>query len=148
MTTKYIYHITTTTGHSRESPKSEVMPDTLNILKGWVEKMLNGEQMAITNQRYSCRAEMHDSKFCEFVISRIDEQMHHTDLVRFVVCRHSRKKKEAWGLAGGVGESPNVPFCAVQLGQEFTLQDLEFLPVFADFERCIAWAWIEYQESK
>ena len=92
---------------------------------------------------------MRDSKFCEFVISRVSDDMTQTDLVRFTVCRHSRKKREAWALVGGAGEAPNVPFCAVQICQNnIIFEDFEFLPVFGDFERCLAWAWIEYQDEQ
>lgn len=149
MAEQYIYHVTTSTGHARKSPKREVNRATLDILRGWVVKLLNGEQMAITDERYSCRVGAHDSKFCEFLISRIDEQMRTADLVRFTVCRHSRQKRKAWEAVGGEGEAPNVPFCAAQLfPANVRPEDLEFLPVFGDFERCLAWAWIEYQEER
>ena len=55
------------------------------------------------------------AKMIEFVISRLSDDFKQTDLVRFVVCNHSRRKKVAWAWVCGVGDAPEVPFCAAQL---------------------------------
>ncbi|WP_448756891.1 lactate dehydrogenase [Aggregatibacter sp.] len=149
MAEKYIYHVTTTTGHVRKSPRSEISADTTALLRPWVEDMIKGELRGIMDTHYSCRCEQHSSKMIEFVISRLSDDFKQTDLVRFIVCNHSRRKKVAWAWVGGVGDAPEVPFCAAQLLNDNVIpEDLGYIPVFGDFERCIAWTWLEMMQSK
>lgn len=149
MKDKYIWHVTTSTGHSRKSPKSEVKYETIAILKTWISDMLKGELRGIFDTNYACRVGVKNNKMIEFVISRLNDNFEHTDLVRFVVCSHSSRKRAAWGIVDGVGDAPNVPFCAVNLITNNVIkQDLDHIGVFADFERCIAWAWLEMLEDK
>lgn len=149
MAEKYIYHVTTTTGHVRKSPRSEISADTTALLRPWVEDMIKGELRGIMDTHYSCRCEQHSSKMIEFVISRLTADFKQTDLVRFIICNHSRRKNVAWAWVGGVGDAPEVPFCAAQLlNDNVILEDLDYIPVFADFERCIAWTWLEMMQNK
>lgn len=148
MKEKYLYHVTVTTGHARKSPRSEVSDDTINILKTWISDMLKGDLRGIVDSHYSCRAGQYNAKMIEFIISRLSDDFKQVDLVRFVVCNHSRRKNVAWALVGGKGDAPDTPFCAVQLFDNFLLQDLEHLSFFGDFERCIAWAWLDMQNDK
>ena len=144
MAEKYIYHITTTTGHARKSPRSEISADTIALLRPWVEDMIKGESRGIADTYYSCRAGKHSGK-----ISRSSGDFKQTDLVRFVVCSHSRKKNVAWALVGGVNNAPEAPFCAVQiLTDNMTTEDMSYIPMFADFECDIAWAWLEMMQDK
>lgn len=146
---KYIYHITTNTGHARKSPRSEVSKYTAALLKPWIEEMIRGKLRAIVNERYFCRVVQHNSKMIELVISRLNDNFKQIDLVRFVICNHSRKKIFAWNLVGGKGDAPNVPFCAVQLLTEnFEQDDFPYTLIFADFERCIAWGWLDMIEDE
>jgi len=93
--------------------------------------------------------QQHISKMIEFVISRLSDDFKQTDLVRFVVCNHSRRKKVAWAWVCGVGDAPEVPFCAAQLLTDNVIpEDFSYIPVFADFERCIAWTWLEMMQNK
>ena len=60
-----------------------------------------------------------------------------------------RRKKVAWAWVGGVGDAPEVPFCAAQLLTDNVIpEDFSYIPVFADFERCIAWTWLEMMQDK
>lgn len=147
---QYIWHVTTTTGNSYKSPKSKADHKLIQMMKVWLEKMKKGELYAMSKKGHVCRVGMQNSKSIEFIISRLDDNFNHTDLVRFVVCDHSRKKYPAWQLVGGTGEPPNLPFCAVQLLTSNVIQDdVSELPLFADFERYMAWAWLEQrQETK
>lgn len=144
----YIYHVTTTTGHARKSPKDEVGDDVINTLIPWVKDMLSGQLRGVFGTKYTCRVGKHSSKMCEFIISKTDDNFAHTDLIRFVVCRHSRSKNIAWGLVDGDGDPPNTPFCAVKLiADNFELSDFTKLSLFADFERCISWVWLRYVDD-
>lgn len=149
MAEKYIYHITTTTGHARKSPRSEISADTIALLRPWVEDMIKGESRGIADTYYSCRAGKHSGKMIEFIISRSSSDFKQADLIRFVVCSHSRKKNVAWALVGGVNNAPEAPFCAVQiLTDNMTTEDMSYIPMFADFECHIAWAWLEMMQDK
>ncbi|AAP95154.1 hypothetical protein [[Haemophilus] ducreyi] len=146
---QYIYHVTVDTGHARKSPKSEVPSELIGQLKQWVKDMLDGQLRGIFDTKYTCRVGKHHSKLCEFVISKTDDNFNHTDLVNFVVCRESRHNRQAWKLVGGQGNAPEVPFCAVKLhNQNIQLDDMFNLSLFADFERCIAWAWLDLATNK
>lgn len=149
MTEKYIWHVTTSTFHTRKSLRSEITEDIATLLKPWLENMLNGELQEIVKGRYFCRIGQYNGKMIEFIISRLTIDFQQTNVIRFVVCNHSRKKKFAWDLVDGKGEVPEAPFCAAQLLMEnFIPEDLAYLPVFADFERCIAWAWLDLRNEK
>lgn len=149
MAEKYIWHVTTTTGHVRKSPRSEISADTTALLRPWVEDMIKGESLGIADTYYSCRAGKHSGKMIEFIISRSSGNFKQTDLIRFVVCSHSRKKNVAWALVGGVNNAPEAPFCAVQiLTDNMTTEDMSYIPMFADFECDIAWAWLEMMQDK
>lgn len=51
---------------------------------------------------------------------------------------------KAWMFAGGAGEPPQVPFTAAGIvSDNFTVSDQPHIMAFADFERCLAWAWLE-----
>lgn len=145
---KYIYHTTIDNGRTRRSPRSEVAQEVIDTIVPWVKNMLDGHPQGIIDDKYSCRAEMRNSKMCEFVISRLTADMQATDVIRFVVCRHSRHKQNAWALVSGVGEPPEVPFCAVKFEGLSLIDDLEHIGEFGDVERCIAWAWLQHQEAK
>ena len=149
MTEKYIYHITTTTGHARKSPRSEISADTTALLRPWVEDMIKGESRSIADTYYSCRAGKHSGKMIEFIISRSSGEFKQTDLIRFVVCSHSRKKNVAWALVGGISNAPEAPFCAVQIMMDnMTKEDMSYIPMFTDLECNIAWAWLEMMQNK
>lgn len=81
---KYIYHITTNTGHVRKSPRSEVSKYTAALLKPWIEEMIKGKLRAIVNERYFCRVGQHNNKMIELVISRFNDNFKQIDLVRFL----------------------------------------------------------------
>lgn len=149
MAEKYIYHITTTTGHARKSPRSEISADTTALLRPWVEDMIKGESRSIADTYYSCRAGKHSGKMIEFIISRSSGEFKQTDLIRFVVCSHSRKKNVAWALVGGISNAPEAPFCAVQIMMDnMTKEDMSYIPMFTDLECNIAWAWLEMMQNK
>lgn len=77
--------------------------------------------------------------------NRLDAQMQPTDIVRITVCRHSKRAASSWQFVGGKGIPPRVPFVAAGIITEHLIgDDLIALPIIADFERCIAWAWLEH----
>ena len=145
----HLHHITINTGHSHRSTAAEIDPKVLSLMQPYLQDMLAGKQRAMTQSgNTSCRIGRHTGKMIEFVVAVGNERQ--TDALRFVVCRHSRAKAEAWALAGGSCNPPQTPFLAVNrlmpelqmLEHGATLPDIMML---ADFERCIAWAWLQSQ---
>lgn len=86
------------TEHARKSPRNEVRQETIDMLTSWVKDMLNEQSRAIVDDKYNCRIEMKNNKMAEFVISRLTDHLDTTDIIRFVVCRHSRNKKSGLGV--------------------------------------------------
>ena len=77
--------------------------------------------------------------------NRLDAQMQSTNIVHITVCRHSKRAAPLWQFVDGKGIPPRVPFVSAEVIAEHLIgDDLIALPIIADFERCIAWAWLEY----
>lgn len=145
----YIAHVTTNTGHSRQAHRSEVADNVLGVMANWLTDMAAGTTRAIYQDKYACRLERESNKSALFIISRVDDTLSHTDIVKFSVCIHTRDKRRAWTEVNGVGNPPPVPFCAVNLlEQNLTTEDMIYLPLLADFEKSMAWAWKEYQDER
>lgn len=145
MPNSYIWHITTTTGDTRKSPRDEVGDDIVALMKQWLATMRSGQAQAVLDDKYACRIDVDKRKYAVFVIERLSDDMQtRTDIIRFVLCKHSKRKVDAWVAVAGVGEPPQPPFCAVQLLHEnLTFDDMLHIGLLADFERCMAWAWLE-----
>lgn len=146
---KCLNHITINTGNNRETPKSEVPQHIIDTLLPWVEEMLNGNIKAIFEDKYVCRISniLHNS-ICEFIISKIDDMFKTTDIIRFVVCDDNKYKELAWEMIEGKGNPIDVPFCAVELIQKnINASDFLQLPLLANFESTIAWAWLEFKNK-
>ena len=141
----YLTHATASTGHSRRSYRSEVADDVVDIVKGWLPDLLAGQPHGVLHDRYAVRCEWSNGKSIGFVVSRLNEQMQPADIVRIAVCRHSKRAAPSWQFAGGKGTPPRVPFVAAGIiAGQLIGDDLMALPAIADFERCLAWAWLEY----
>ncbi|OAM44387.1 hypothetical protein A7Q00_01985 [Eikenella halliae] len=110
--------------------------------------MLAGQQRGVLDDRYAVRREWSNSKSIGFVVSRLDEQMQPADIIRIAVCRHSKRAAPAWQFVDGKGHPPRVPFVAAGiLADNLEATDLMALPIIADFERCLAWAWLEHIDT-
>lgn len=146
MKEKYIYHVTINTGDIRKSPRSEVDQDIIDLMKKWIKNLEKGELQAVYEDKYAVRINQSSGKMIEFYIFRIDDNFEQTDLIQMVVCKHSSKKEIAWSLFGENNSIPvpKVPFCGVKLIQEnIKINDFPHLSLLADFERCLAWGWLE-----
>lgn len=145
----YLTHATASTGHSRRSYRSEVDDDVVETVKGWLPVLMSGQPHGILGDSYAVRQEWGNGKSVGFVVSRLDAQMQPTDIVRIAVCRHSKRAAPSWRCVDGKGIPPRVPFVAAEVITEHLIgDDLIALPIIADFERCIAWAWLEYMDTR
>ena len=144
----YLTHATAGTGHSRRSYRSEVADDVVAAVKSWLPDLMAGQQRGVLDDRYAARQEWGNGKSIGFVVSRLDAQMRPVEIVKIAVCRHSKRAAPSWQFVGGKGAPPRVPFVASGLLYDnVEASDLMALPVIADFERCLAWAWLEYIDA-
>lgn len=141
----YLTHATASTGHSRRSYRSEVADDVVAAVKSWLPDLMAGRPRGVLGDRYAVRREWSNGKSIGFVVGRLDDQMRPVDIARIAVCRHSKRAAPSWQFVGGKGAPPRVPFVAADLlTDNIEAADLMALPVIEDFERCLAWAWLEY----
>nr|DAR31443.1 MAG TPA: hypothetical protein [Caudoviricetes sp.] len=144
----YLTHATAGTGHSRRSYRSEVDDDVVEVVKSWLPDLMAGRPRGVLGDRYAVRQEWSNSKSIGFIVGRLDDLMRPVDIVRIAVCRHSKRAAPSWQFVGGKGAPPRVPFVAADLlTDNIEADDLMVLPVIADFERCLAWAWLEYTDD-
>ena len=144
----YLTYATASTGHSRRSYRSEVADDVVAAVKSWLPDLMAGQQRGVLDDRYAARQEWGNGKSIGFVVSRLDAQMRPVEIVKIAVCRHSKRAVPAWRFVEGKGAPPRVPFVASGLLYDnVEASDLMALPVIADFERCLAWAWLEYIDA-
>ena len=141
----YLTHATASTGHSRRSYRSEVADNVVAAVKSWLPDLMAGRPRGVLGDRYAVRREWSNGKSIGFVVGRLDDQMRPVDIARIAVCRHSKRAAPSWQFVGGKGAPPRVPFVAADLlTDNIEAADLMALPVIEDFERCLAWAWLEY----
>ena len=144
----YLTHATASTGHSRRSYRSEVADDVVAAVKSWLPDLMAGRPRGVLHDRYAVRCEWSNGKSIGFVVDRLDDLMRPVDIVRIAVCRHSKRAAPSWQFVGGKDAPPRVPFVAADLlTDNIEAADLMALPVIADFERCLAWAWLEYIDA-
>lgn len=142
----YLYHITMNTRHSYRSERADIPDDVILIMRKLLDDMLSDKQrVMITNSgNVSCRLGQHNGKMIEFIIS-VEQTEYQLDVIRFVVCRHSRAKAKAWALANGKGHPPQVPFAVTTLLiSEFELiaNGVLIEDISVNFEKYLAWAWL------
>ena len=141
----YLTHATASTGHSRRSYRSKVADDVVETIKSWLPDLMAGRPHGVLGDRYAVRQEWGNGKSIGFTVSRLDAQMRPVDILKIAVCRHSKRAASAWRFVEGKGAPPRVPFVASDLlSDNIEASDLMALPVIADFERCLAWAWLEH----
>lgn len=138
----YFNHHTVNTGHNRRSARSEVSDAAVAEMRRWLDIMRAGEPLAVIDDVYSCELLAVNNSLADFIIGYHDSKMRQFDVIRFVVCLHSRYKRKAWEIVEGEGEPPHVPFIAARI-----INPMYVHPDLSDFERCIAWAFFESRNN-
>lgn len=148
---KYLYHVTTTTGHSRRSWRDEIGDDIIARLRTLVAQSREpGGAIIPAVQPSGCRLTMvyESQRCCALAIHDPDG----APLVTMGVATHARCGAALWRRMHDQGvhlisreARPQTPWCAVTLhtGALLYLPPSNLLPALADFERSVAWAWIE-----
>ncbi len=135
---RYIWHETIQTQHTRRSFRSEVAPDILEMVSGW----LASDLMELPGG-YRCVV-MYRSGHC------LQAEVHTPAGVRLVaigIAAHARCGQTLWvRLEGKPDAKPAEPWCAVWLDIEGITTDPDAALWLGDFERCLAWAFLDSVE--
>lgn len=143
----FINHVTIDTGNTRKSPRSEVTNDVVKLLKKWLSsskpiKMPGAPDGSFVNQIPCCAG------FTALITPRgrslIVSVLHHfRPCVTFAVAPDSTSGAKMWEVLDGKQNPPQAPFCAVRFEVGMGLMPHEDLMWLGDFERSVAWAWLE-----
>ncbi len=143
---RYIYHVTLLTGDTRQSWRHEVDPKVMPVASAMLDRALAGERVAIAGvEGYEITAAA-GGRCCLVTAWRGD-----TPLVTIGIAARSRCGAELWRrlhedpwtpLATSAAQCPPEPWCAAQIqpGLVPFMLDAHWL---ADFERVMAWAFLE-----
>ena len=138
----YLHHVTLATGHQRRSPRAEVAESAMAVMAAWLDRALLVEApQPLPVPGYTAEA-MTAPGGLVVTVSAVAG----VPLVTFGVARRARNAAGLWRRLSGLAqvqesEPPPAPWIGVVV-----LPALATDPAvrwLGDFERCIAWAWIE-----
>ncbi|NNM75085.1 hypothetical protein [Enterovirga aerilata] len=144
MTDRYLWHLTLDTGHGRRSYRDEVSDAVVTTLRQQISEMLAGLPVEVL-PGYRLTGTAAGGALLATVESETAGP-----LATVAVAPSGRSSTRLWqelskpAPAGGVavGEAPEPPWCAVRLYPGLG-RDPDAAHWLGDFERCLAWAWIE-----
>ena len=157
--TRYINHLTLTTGHCRRSPRSEVTDETLALMRPWLSAAIATTEpisLPVDELSHFSAVAIHEVGLVVTLYGPIGPHIpgkpHKGDkapIVTFGVAERSRESAVLFAkLEKHFGRCavsrPEVPWCAVALHDNLAAFT-EALDWIGDFERCVAWAWITHQ---
>lgn len=141
----YIHHVTLTTGHVRRSVREEVAPETWRPVSDLLAAALRADT-PIPGVSPACTFRASASTRCLVATVSVRNSR---PLVIIGVAAHSRCGASLWrrlhqggGLATRAEDVPPEPWCAARLEAGIALHP-EHAHWLGDFERCLAWVWIE-----
>lgn len=149
---RYIWHVTLNTGDTRRSPRSEVSDEAVIVCRDLIDRATAGAEPRIPGQDATLTMAAEGRCALATVWALAD----HAPLVTIGFAAHSRCAPRLWEIlhdpasrmpqqppiATRIGERPDAPWCAarIEIGLALHVEDAHWL---GDFERCLAWAWIE-----
>lgn len=137
---KPLTHLTLLTGHSRQSWRHEIDPAALAQCRALLDQALRGGQVSLAPSLhgYSMKATSEgDAMLCTALA---DVHGKPAPLVTFGASASAGV--DLWRLLGQSGNPPPSPWCAVRVEPGLALAP-EAAHWLGDFERCIAWAWLD-----
>ena len=143
MSERYLMHVVIDTGDRRRSYRSEAADNTVTHLRKQIEAMLAEEHVEI-RPGYRLTGNAHGSALLATVC--VGEQ----PLVTIGVAARSQSSARLWEELINVKTvrddvaRPEAPWCAVRLHSHLLLDPMA-ASWLGDFERCLAWAWIEHK---
>jgi len=141
---RFIHHITVTTGHTRKSYRNEVGDDVVLVCADLIARAIKGRVEIPGTNGYTISADTSRKRSLLCVVRAPAGER----IVTFAIARHSQGGASLWRLLIETASLPVValdcppePWCAVRLEQG-AMSHAHVLPIIADLERCIAWAWL------
>lgn len=128
--------MTVNNGHTRPSFRNEISDHVVQAMKVLFARMSAGETVNI-HDGYFCKLLHSNGKMADFKITAISNGAEH-DVLRFIICLHSRYKQRCWNTVDGVGKIPEKPFIAVRIINPQLID-----PILEDFEINLAWGLLE-----
>ena len=148
----YFLHLTLQTGHTRKSERSEVWPETVELLRPVLERALGGERVPLPRfPGYSITATKHRRCLLVTLWGQAGEtaRPEPVPILTVGVALHSRCGAYLWRtlhkdaltpLATAPEAVPPEPWVAdrIELGAALHLPAMEWT---GDFSRSVAWTW-------
>jgi len=142
-------HITLNTGHIRQSPKHEVADDIMPIMQELLATVLAGGHAAMPGfEGITINGAAQGHCLLATVWDRAE-----VPLVTVGVAAEPECGAELWQmlhayteqhLVTDQAEQPPVPWCAARM-EISSIARPDTVSWLGDFERCLAWAWLERQ---
>lgn len=149
---RYLQHITLTTGDTRQSWRHEVADDLMPMLTALIESAREDGRALLPGLQPQCWLRIEDTSKCAIVnIDTADR----VPLVTMAIATHSRCGAKLWRLlhetaripaATDALRTPPEPWIAARLEPGIATLTPDATMALGDLERCIAWAWIESRE--
>ncbi len=153
----YINHVTLITGHIARTGRADVADEVLSVLYPWlVQALVSSTPLALPVPALSHYSAMvlTDGGMVATIYAPLGPHTpgtpyvgNTTPLVTIGVAQRSRQGRDMWAkLVANFGAKPGIkqpaePWCAVALHPAL-LSYPDTMEWIADFERCLAWAWI------
>jgi hypothetical protein len=150
----FLNHVTLTTGHCRQSPRPEVSDYIVKVIRPWLKRAivagypipmpgkLEGYSAMVSNETGLCIIIYAPRK-----VLYLTEKGEPKPILAFATAQTQEEQDILWPLMHKVYEleqkavPPELPWCAAVLLPPLAFH-LEAMDWIADFERCVAWAWI------
>ena len=141
---RYLWHLTLDTGLGRRSERSEVGDAVVTTLSQQIAEMLDGLPVEV-RPGYGLSGAAARGALLATVSGA------HGPLVTVAVAPSGRSSPLLWEQlrrSAPAGETlpedaPQPPWCAVRIYPAALARDEDAVRWLGDFERCLAWAWIE-----
>ena len=140
----FIHHVTLNSGHARPSPRAEVADHVVSALQPLVAAEAE-TTLPILDTSYNLHIKRNDGAYLAVV-----EDDEATSLITVAISRRNRNGAALWRslhvwpgeLATRADLPPDAPWLAARIEPD-GFADSELLTWVGDFERCLAWAWLE-----
>ena len=143
-------HVTLTTGHVRDSARTEIEPHVVQLLRPLLARVLAGETVPVpyVPGGYTLRG-AEDDGCCALAVAGPTGVV----VATIGVAGHPAGSAALWGQLHAYGpdrvpvatdatQPPTVPWCAVRLTLGGVLAHRDALDWLGDLERCLAWTYL------